>query len=240
MVVPRKKSQVRINIAINTMTIIYSQLITKADLANLYTDIRFCVADLKPGFYVIEDFSVTEVMQLDAIDIFKKICKYLMTHKFGEIVRVVPVRNLLNIQLLNSNARIHGYIAKYVQTLEEAEKHFEENLKRGSVRIQLDQLHFEYLSGEKSGSGHIQNMSVGGCAVTVDNFKPTLKDRIEIRFTLFARGKDKGQDFCFESVVVRIENYGFAVQFLDTDSSTQIDELYNCLTEITGEEKIVK
>jgi hypothetical protein len=58
---------------------------TKVELNKVYTDIRFCVSDLKPGIDVITDLSRCTLGHLNGIATFKKIMDYLVAQKVGRV-----------------------------------------------------------------------------------------------------------------------------------------------------------
>ncbi|MBM9537604.1 hypothetical protein [Desulfobulbus alkaliphilus] len=79
------------DIAKNRLYLTLSGNIDAKALNVLYTDVRFCVADLQPGFIVIDDTSDCNLMYLSGLPIYKKIMDYLVVNKVGEIIRVVAV-----------------------------------------------------------------------------------------------------------------------------------------------------
>lgn len=106
----------------NRLYITIAGRLNKKDLDSLYTDIRFCVADLQPGFTVINDLSECTLAALSGLPVFKKITDHLISHEVSEVVRVVDKRRIVFTQILNASARMSGYTPVYVASLEEAEE----------------------------------------------------------------------------------------------------------------------
>jgi len=76
------------NIKKNRLTITAAEKITKKSMDSLYTEIRFCVADLKPGFDVITDLSACTLATLSGFTTYRKITNHLIISKVGRVVRV--------------------------------------------------------------------------------------------------------------------------------------------------------
>ena len=66
------------NIAKNRLHITMSGNVDSKSLEKLYTDIRFCVADLKKGFEVISDISQCNILYVSSFPNYKKIIDYLI------------------------------------------------------------------------------------------------------------------------------------------------------------------
>jgi hypothetical protein len=95
--------------------------VPKKDTEQIYTDIRFCVADLKPGFSVITDLTEARIGHLSAIGTFKKITAYLTEKQVGQVVRVVGQGKVIFQQLAKLTDQSAGYRPMYAKTMEEAE-----------------------------------------------------------------------------------------------------------------------
>lgn len=95
--------------------------VPRRDIERIYTDVRFCVADLEPGFVVITDLTEASIGHLSGIDIFIKITKYLAEKKVGPVIRVVGQGKIIFTQLAKLNQFISGYRPMYAKTMEEAE-----------------------------------------------------------------------------------------------------------------------
>lgn len=118
----RKKLRVAADLKKNRLYITIAGRLNKKDLDGLYTDIRFGVADLKPGFDVITDLSECTLAALSGFTTFNKITNHLLASDVGKVIRIIDERRIIFKQILNSAARIKGYTPIYVKSLEEAEK----------------------------------------------------------------------------------------------------------------------
>ena len=105
----------------NRLYITIAGRLNKKDLDGLYTDIRFGVADLQPGFDVITDLTECTLAALSGFSTFNKITDHLLANNVGKVVRIIDERRIIFKQILNSASRIKGYTAVYVKSLEEAE-----------------------------------------------------------------------------------------------------------------------
>lgn len=117
-----KGSGVRADLKKNRLYITIAGRLNKKDLDGLYIDIRFCVADLQPGFAVINDLSECTLAALSGLPVFKKITDHLISHEVGQVIRIVDKRRIVFKQILNASARMSGYTPVYVTSLEEAEE----------------------------------------------------------------------------------------------------------------------
>ena len=120
-----KKLSATANIAKNRLYITIAGSVSKDDLDRLYTDVRFCVADLRPGFDVVNDLLDCPLAALNGIPTFKKIANYLAHNKVGRVVRVIRERNIVFKQIVRVSAGMDGYKAIYVNSLEEADTELE-------------------------------------------------------------------------------------------------------------------
>lgn len=102
-----QQSRITADLNKNRLCITLSTTATEADLNSAYTDICFCVADLKPGFDVITDLSHCTLGHLNATAVFKKIMDYLIAQKVGRVVRVVGRTSIAFRRLLASASRFH-------------------------------------------------------------------------------------------------------------------------------------
>jgi hypothetical protein len=105
----------------NRLIITLRGAIPKKIAERLYTDIRFCVSDLQPGFAVITDLTEASIGHLGAIDTFKKITQYLVEKQVGPVVRVVGKAKIIFQQIAKLSKDTPGYQPMYAKTLAEAE-----------------------------------------------------------------------------------------------------------------------
>ena len=117
----RSPSTVSADIKRNRLIIKLRGDVPKKDAERIYTDIRFCVSDLKPGFAVINDLTEARIGHLSAIDTFKKITAYLAEKNVGPVVRVVGSAKIIFQQFSKLTMHINGYQPMYAKNMEEAE-----------------------------------------------------------------------------------------------------------------------
>ena len=117
-----RRSAVTANIGENRLLISLYGVLSKKDVETIYTDIRFCVSDLKPGFGVITDLTGCRFGHLSGIPTYKKIMDFLVSQKVGKIVRVVGRAKLILCQLERLSGSKDGYTTHYVTSLAEAEE----------------------------------------------------------------------------------------------------------------------
>ncbi|MDJ0621806.1 MAG: hypothetical protein QNJ17_02505 [Desulfocapsaceae bacterium] len=117
-----KGPSARADLKNNRLYITVSGRLNKKELDGLYTDIRFCVADLQPGFAVITDLSQCTLAALSGLSTFKKITDHLIGNKVGKVIRIVDERRIVFKQILNVTALMEGYTPVYVKSHEEAEE----------------------------------------------------------------------------------------------------------------------
>ena len=89
------KAKVKTDIKKNRLYITLPTTIVKKDLEKIYSDIRFGVADLKPGFDVITDLTYCTIGHLSAISTLRKIMAFLVSNKVGRVVRIVGNMNVI-------------------------------------------------------------------------------------------------------------------------------------------------
>ncbi len=124
------KAKVVTDIKNNRLYIIFDNHITKKDTERIYTDIRFGVADLQPGFSVINDLSLCRIGHLSGIASFKRIAAFLAEKKVGRVIRVTGSSSLIFKQISKLSTAINGYKPEYVDTVEEAEELLEQGQKK--------------------------------------------------------------------------------------------------------------
>ena len=222
----RSGSKVRADIKRNRLYITLSVDASKKELEKIYTDVRFCVADLKPGFDVITDLSQCTLGHLSGIPIFRKIMDYLVQHRPGEVVRVVGKMSVLFKQLIMLATRFQIYKPVYVTTVEEAEERLA-NSRRNALRFHLHRQKVEYSVGGRSGVGQLVDASILGCAVSGSTLPVAAADAVSLTFSL-RRERDDWTTFTLTATVIRADDELFAVQFTDI-SEEQTTRLYACL-----------
>lgn len=168
------------NIAKNRLHITIAGKLSRENLDKLYTEIRFCVNDLKPGFVVITDLSECTIGFLSAIPIFRKITNYLVANKVGRVVRVVDEKKVVLQQLINLTAKIPGYKADHFHSLEEAETAISNSEDRDGLRFVLHEHPIQFKQGHLEGNGFVYDISNGGCAIQTSDQLPAVRENISI------------------------------------------------------------
>lgn len=212
----------------NRLYITLSADASKKELDKVYTDIRFCVADLKPGFGVITDLSQCTLGHLSGIPTFRKIMAYLVRSRPGEVVRVLGKMSVLFKQLIRMASTFQGYKAVYVDSLAEAEERLENTIRRNGLRFQIHRRQIEYSIKGQDGQGHLVDISISGCAVQAPTGALEANEEISLVIPLH-RDNENISSFHLKAKVVRIEEELFAVQFLDIDDEQQA-HFYQCLS----------
>ena len=122
----RHTSKVSVELGKNRLVIVLTGTVGKKDLESLYTEIRFCVADLNPGFVVINDLSRCHLGYLGGLGTFSKIREYLSSKGASTVARIAPKRNLSSEQLSRVVDLKTKYEVVYVPSMEEAEERLTE------------------------------------------------------------------------------------------------------------------
>ncbi|MGL1933142.1 MAG: PilZ domain-containing protein [Desulfotalea sp.] len=200
----------------NRLNLAFRGIIAKKELAELYTEVRFGVADLQDGFNVISDFSECRLMFLNGLPTFRKIFQYILSKKSGEIVRVVDPKRIITKQILNASLLKRGYKPIYASTIEEAEEKITKHANRDGLRFELHKQSAEILHDDKKHDGHLLNLSTSGCAITSTSLQPNQGDELEVKFA-FA-GKSSSDVFNLNGKVVRAESDSFSMNFAVLDS----------------------
>lgn len=226
---PESRSHVKAQADIrkNRLHITITGKIDKRLLEQLYTEVRFCVADLKPGFEVINDISRCHLIYIAGLPTFQKIIQFLLTNKAGEIVRIVESNMISCKQILNFSENRPCYKPLYVQTPQEAEQRLETISTRDGIRLKLNHLILEYDSTVGSGTASIADISTSGCAV--DNASLTLPPDTEFEGSIvLVPHPPLISDLQLKARVVRASDTGFAATFLNLSEEFR-EQLYQRL-----------
>ncbi len=121
MAAEKKRSTVSVDMKKNRLVITLHGTIRKNDLESIYTDIRFGVRDLQPGFDVVTDMRNSTIGYLTGITTFLKIQKFLKESAVGKIVRITGTSKTFLQQISTLTENQNGYTPTYVESLEEAE-----------------------------------------------------------------------------------------------------------------------
>lgn len=221
------KAKVRTDLKKNRLYITLPAIIGKKDLEKVYSDIRFGVADLKPGFDVVTDLTFCSIGHLSAIPTFRKIMAYLVANKVGRVVRIVGNMNVILKQLLGMTARFHCYKPVYVITPEEAEEELEHLVKPNGIRFQLNNRQMEYTINGEQCTGQIIDVSTSGCAVQGPTAGLAVDTEISVTIPLCTKDATLSPH-TLQAKVVRVHNDLLAVQFIHPDDAHKV-QLYDCL-----------
>ncbi len=206
---------VKVDTKNNRLYLRFSGSVSKKELDKLYTDVRFAVADLLPGFSVINDLTECTLCHISGIATYKKISNYLINNGVSDVVRIINSESLVLKQFLNFASRFAEYIPVYVATFEEAE----ELLDKADERNRLS-FHFagmppvHYSSDTANGEGHILNISASGCKIASPSVPPAIDEEIDIVIS-FNAGETAQKTFATKACVVRTDKDGFAVRYRD-------------------------
>jgi len=221
------KSEVKIIMHDNLMTIHFSKILTKKTLENIYTDVRFSCADLQPEFTVVADFSDTKFLYLNGLNVFRKIFNFILSEYAGEIIRVIQDDRVICKQLLNMSLKFSGHVPCYAKSVDDAMEIANKEKKRNGIRFNLLNHPVSYCVGDQKINGHIVNISTSGIAILSYNQNPQVDSLLDVKFDLENNVKEM-KNFSLKARVVRTESYVFAACFSDLDETTKSD-LWCCI-----------
>jgi hypothetical protein len=220
-------SNVRADIRNNRLYCSFSEKSTLDELTRLLAAIKDRVADLQPGFDVIEDMSNCCHFQLAALPALRNIMHYLVNRGAQEVIRVVDQQSTVFRQLINLSTRIRSYKPIYVKTLAEAEELLNQAQRRQGLRFNLQNTWIAIHSDTQIFNAKAVDVSASGCAILTDTEVLPLGSQVRIKLPL--KSESSGTlAFEIAATVVRLFEGGFAVNFLEFDGATK-DALMNCL-----------
>ena len=220
-----KVPKVVANIAKNRLHISVAGNLSRGNLDKLYTEIRFCVADLRPGFGVITDLSDCTIAALSGIPTFRKITSYLITNKVGGVVRVIDEKKVVLKQLINFTARIQGYKADHYYSLAEAEAALSKAQGRDGLRFELHEQSVKFSIGNLEGNGCVYDLSTSGCAIITTDQLPAVLDKIFLSIEFNKHEKLMGLfEFKAEVIWVGKESFGVKFESIDCEQKEQLWE----------------
>lgn len=223
----KQKSKVKADIKRNRLYITLPSIVNKMEIQKIYTDVRFSVADLQPGFDVITDLTQCTVGHLNGLSTLRKIMDFLVTNEMGRVIRIVGDMNVVFKQLLGIASRFQGYKPVYVNTHEEAEQELICPVKPNGLRFQLNHRQIAYSIDQAEGTGCLVDISISGCAVQEPTIALTVDAEISLDIPLY-REQDELSSFAVTAKVVWVQGNRFAVQFLHLDDDRKA-LLYKCL-----------
>ena len=210
----------------NSLSFSVSDTITKKDLEEFYTDLRFQVCDLKPDFDVIGDFSQCNLIYLNSKGTLKSIMRYLVSKRIREKVRVVS-DNLFSRQLKTITEEQRIYEPTYVSSLEEAREHLNRPLRRNGLRIYLHEKMARFLVTGQERQGRVICMSTSGCSMEQESMQPLSGEQGILSIHLKS-SESSWQYFKIPAEIVKADNDSLNMKFLDLDED-QKNALWSCL-----------
>ena len=217
----KPRLQADADLARNRLLITIAGAIDKAELDRLYTDVRFCVADLQPGFDVITDLSQATLGHLSALPTFRKIMAYLAGNGVRDVVRVMNPDKLIHRQILNHGARVPGYKAMYATSRAEAEAMLGQSAKRAALRFSIPNQTVTLIADGNETVAQVIDISTGGCALLLHD-PPAQGSEVIVAFSLDTH------HFSLRSRIVRSDENGCAAAFEPADSEEH-ETLKGCL-----------
>jgi len=116
---------IRVDVQRNLMYIDQHGLPTASDLLNLKRDFIAEVANLRPGFSIINDQREMEPFDDEAMEVAKELVEITNEHGAVRVIRIVPVDLLSTIRLSSTLVAAKSrYASIRVASLEEAEAAF--------------------------------------------------------------------------------------------------------------------
>lgn len=211
-----KKTKASVNIKKNRLTITVAPKIDKKSMDNLYTEIRFGVADLQPGFDVVTDLSACNLAALSGLPTFRKITNHLVNARVGRVVRVIDESKIIKKQLINLASRIQGYRAEIFSSMEAADEFLTLEGEEQALAFELHNQPVTYQSNGESGSGEIRSLSTQSCEVLKANVDVEMASTISVTIK-FDPFEDLLQQFDAEAEVTEVTGDGFTALFKEGD-----------------------
>ena len=213
-----KKSKAAVNIKKNRLTITVAPKITKKSLDNLYTEIRFGVADLQPGFDVITDLSACTLGALSGLPTFIKISNHLINSKVGRVVRVIDETKIIKKQLINIATRSQGYKAEIFNSLGAADEYLSNTTGDEGLYFGLHEQSLNYIYEEQSGTAVVESLSIHFCEVKDSGLSTRENEPISMAIT-FEPYEGLLEQFEAEAVIVWADGDKFGARFEGVDEA---------------------
>lgn len=209
--------KVKVDVRKNRLYLKVSGNVSKRTLESLYTDVRFAVADLQPGFSVIDDLSDCRLYHVSGIAVYKKISIYLISMGMRNVVRIINKDSLVQKQFFNFATRFPDYIPIYVNTAEEAEKQLDMPDRRNGLRFHFVKMpSVEYVASATKGNGHVINISTSGCKIKNPIITLSIGEIIDVKISFNAPDHHE-KIFGVKARIVRIDNDEFAIEYQHSD-----------------------
>ena len=227
------KFDVKADTGKNRLDFTLAGTINKKGLGELYTELRFCVPDLRPDFEVIADLSGCTLAFLNIIPTFKNIMNFLLSNNVGEMVGIMPADALIYKQIQLATV-FQGYKPSFVSSFAEAEERLATINRRAGLRFVLHDQLVQYSANAQEYDALIHDISICGCVIKIDSPTVTVGEKVGLCIPLFQL--ENGQDLSkIEAEVVRVDADMFAVKFM---CFTKDEEklLWNSLVKVSQQE----
>lgn len=106
----------------NKLIITLKGVIRREDVDAIYTDIRFGVSDLEPGFDVITDLRQGRFAYISGTRTFYNIAEFLKSKGVRRVIRISGKPGILQKQMQRVIKKVTDYDPMYVESMEEAEQ----------------------------------------------------------------------------------------------------------------------
>lgn len=219
-----KHLKVKADIKKNRLYFTIAGSIKKGDLDKLYTDVRFCVADLKQGFDVITDLTECDLAHLNGLPTFRKIMHYLATNGVRDVVRIINPDTLIHHQVINYAALAACYKSLWVSSRQEAEEFLDKSIRRSSLRFSLPDTKIIMCVGDHERACSLLDISATGCSFITTSSQP-VDAEILLKLSLPSSGVSN-HSFEIASKIIWATGNRVAVSFTfpDTDDSKRLKE----------------
>lgn len=224
-----KRLKVNADIKKNRLYFTIAGSVGKADLDRLYTEVRFCVADLKPGFDVITDLTACGLGHLSSLPTFRKITHYLASKGVREVVRIMNPGTVILHQIINFASRAASYKTFWVSSRQEAEEFLEQSARRASLRYCLPGTEVVMQAGEREEICPLFDISITGCSIGAVS-PPPVDSEIVVKLC-FPENGETSCTFTIRSKVVRIMDKGLGAMFIGLSDDERV-RLGECLNEL--------
>ncbi|MDD2464099.1 MAG: PilZ domain-containing protein [Desulfobulbus sp.] len=203
---------VKADILENRLYLKLSGKATAEEFDKLYTDVRFLVADLSPGFGVISDLADYDFNNIKEKS-YKKISNYLLTNGLGEVVQVIKGDSLLYDQAQKFSLKELGLRPIFAKTSKEAEEKLSIGAKRNGIRFYTRDIEIQYSIQGKVGTGNLKDISIGGCSVESATLPISVNEELFLKIVT----SSSDSSFSANAKIIRIENDSFSARFEELD-----------------------
>jgi hypothetical protein len=216
---------IQIDLKGNILHLSIPDQVDEGELQSIYTDLRFAVADLQPGFHITVDFLQWVDTTLATTETLEKILAYPASFKVGKIVIVADKKQPIFEQVMGLIQIISSLDVVYAANSKEAEVRLASpplHPQRRGFRFHLDWLQVTYRKGEKRGSGHLINISTSGCAVRESSLVVAVNEEILITLD-FDPHPELPDSLELPAKIIRVKSDLFCAEFKDLNCLQQME-----------------